>query len=117
MSEKLGNSRDEAFARCHLATLPGEDVDAALRGFEAQNECFDAESRRTALFLLWRATGDPIHLEAAKQLVDDAVAAVSGDVREAILTRLPLHRDIMAAWTRVHGDTEVDAEQDAEQDR
>ena len=70
----------------------------ALSALTENEERLEAEQRREARFLLWRATGDRAHLEDAKRLLDESLANVPEEYHEAMLTNLRLNREIMAAW-------------------
>ncbi len=89
----------ETLARCHLACLGAGDIEHALRVFVQFEERLTAGERREARHALWKATGDRTHLEAAKTLLDAAVADVDEETRSTMLEGLRLNREIMAAWS------------------
>ena len=93
----------ETLARCHLAGLPGGDPRDAIAAFSEHEPRLDAEERLEAHWLLFRATGDRVHLEAAKRRLDAALADVDGTTRESMLENLRPHRDIAAAWDERRG--------------
>ena len=62
-----------------LAGVPEENVSAELR------------------WLLFRATGDPAHLAAAKRLLDEALAKVPVEHHAAMLANLRVNREIERA--------------------
>ncbi len=96
-AESTGMIGFATVGRCHLAALPGGDVEAALRVFSERESRLDNEDRRTARWFLWKATGDRSHLAESKRLLDAAVAATPAEFRETMLTDVALHRDIVAA--------------------
>jgi len=98
LAKDVGIAGVETLARCELALLAGGDAEDALAAFAEHEERLDAEERRSARFLLWRATGDRTHLEEAKRLLDESLANVPAEYHEAMLTNLRLNREIMAAW-------------------
>ncbi len=81
---------------CHLAGLPGGDPAGALAVFEEWKERLEHDARMEARVLLWRATGDAAHLEAARRLLDEALAHTSQEHHEAMTEAVPLHRAILA---------------------
>jgi len=87
-------------ALCELACLPGGDADAALAAFGEHAEGMDASDRREALWLLWRATGDPSHLDEAGRLLDESLSRVPAEYRDAMRTRVRANREIDAARAR-----------------
>jgi len=99
VAARIGGDALETLARCHMAAFPGGDAGDALASFRANEERLDAQQRREARFLLWKATGDRAHLVDARRLLDEAVANVPDDVRTSMLTNLRLNRDIVAAAT------------------
>ncbi len=103
LATNVGIPGVETLARCQLALLPGGDSGDALAVFTKNEERLDAEERREARYLLWRATGDRAHLEEAKRLVDESLATVPSEYDEPILTNLRINREIMAAWNGESG--------------
>ncbi len=98
LSAENGFVAQETLARCEMALLPGGDAQDALAAFEEHDEQLEAEERRDARLLLWRATGARAHLEAAKRLLDESLASVPAEYHEPMLTNLRVNREIMAAW-------------------
>ncbi|MHC4954869.1 MAG: tetratricopeptide repeat protein [Planctomycetota bacterium] len=84
-----------AYALALLACLPGGDAKAAVAAFEEAGESANTPQRR---YVLWRATGDRAHLEAAKVLLDAQVQHAPEEYRESMLQNVRLHREIMGAW-------------------
>jgi hypothetical protein len=87
----------ETLACCELALQPGGDLSVAIASFTANEARLDVAVRREARFLLWKATGDRMHLAEAKRLLDEAVAGVPDDVRESMLANLRGNRAIAEA--------------------
>ncbi len=106
LAKDVGIPGVETLARCELALLPGGDAKDALAAFTEHDERLDAEERRQARFLLWRATGDRAHLEEAKRLLDESLANVPVEYHESMLTNLRVNREIMAAWNAETGAAE-----------
>jgi hypothetical protein len=59
--------------------------------------------RMEARYLLWQATGDAAHLEAAGELLDELRERAPAQYREAMMRAVPLHRAILEA-RRAFGD-------------
>jgi hypothetical protein len=87
----------EVLSRCELALLPGGDPEDALAALSASDDRLEAEERREARLLLFRATGDRTHLREAKRLLDEMLAGVPEEHHEAIRTNLRVNREILAA--------------------
>jgi hypothetical protein len=51
-----------------------------------------------ALFCLWRVTKDPLLLARAHDILEQTRRHAPAEHRAAMLERVPLYRDIMAAW-------------------
>jgi tetratricopeptide (TPR) repeat protein len=88
--------------RCLRATVPGSDPSDALAAFAAYGDTLGPNEGRAALFDLWKATGDPSHLAAAKRLLDTAVRGVPEEDRAAMVENVPLNRAIARA-AKAHG--------------
>ncbi len=56
-----------------------------------------------ARFLLFKATRDATHLEEAHRLLTHLRDHAPEEYRETMITNVPLHRDIAAAW-KEHGE-------------
>ena len=87
-----------------LACLPGGDATDALAAFTEHDERLDAEQHREARHLLWKATGDRAHLEAAKRLLDEALAPVPAEYHESMCRNLRVNREILEAWAAQGGE-------------
>ena len=66
--------------------------------------------RREAHFLLWLATRDAMHLQEAKQRVDDALAAAPEEHRAAMRWNVRVNREILAAWREEFGEDATESE-------
>ena len=98
MAARVGVAGIETLARCHLACLPDGDADDALAAFRDHTDRLEGAERREARWLLWKATGDPAHLAAAKRLLDEAVAHVDDDTRVLMLQNVRVNRSIATAF-------------------
>ena len=49
-------------------------------------------------WLLYQATGDRAHLEAAKRLLDEALARVPAEYHESMCRNRRVNREILEAW-------------------
>ncbi|MHC4407369.1 MAG: serine/threonine-protein kinase [Planctomycetota bacterium] len=94
-------SADVAHAAALLACLPEGDVGLALAAFDEAGESANTPQVR---HLLWKATRDRAHIEAAKQLLDELVRHAPEEYRESMVRNVGLHRDIMRAWEETGGD-------------
>lgn len=83
-----------------------ESAHAALTETEAR---LSPQERLYCEKLLWDATGDLDHLERAKQLLDESLAALPELDRDRVRTRMRLPRELLADWRRQHPATEHDA--------
>ncbi len=97
LAAAIGVPGVETLARCELALLAGGDPEDALAAFSEHEERLDADERREARWLLWRATGDLSHLEEAKRLLDESMTHFDEETRQRVLTNLRLPREIAAA--------------------
>jgi tetratricopeptide (TPR) repeat protein len=90
----------EFLAVSHAALLPGADVPHAVeRALELERHA-TVSNRMTCRFLLWQATGEIAHLIEAYRLLMHLREHAPPEARESILTGVPLHREIVAAWAR-----------------
>jgi tetratricopeptide (TPR) repeat protein len=87
----------ETIARCRLAWLPGGDLAGAERCLAENAERLNSEALLDARWSLWRASGNRAHLEAAKRLLDDAVAKTPEPHRASMVANQRTNRDIDAA--------------------
>ena len=94
---KLGRETQE-HSTALLALLAKGDVTEAIALLDEMGARLPYATVMEARFLLWKATGERAHLDEAHErllfLRDHAPEAY----RETILTVLPLHREIVAAW-------------------
>lgn len=96
-AREFQSSRFFVLALAHLAPLPEGDLPAALEAFEAAQSRLSHGDRIEARYLLWKATHDRLHLEAAHGLIQDLWAhapVTDGDAPPGH----PLHHDIERAW-------------------
>jgi tetratricopeptide (TPR) repeat protein len=90
-----------AVATALLACLPGGDPAPALAELE---EADTPDDKLRGRWFLFRATGDRPHLDAAKRLLDEALAKVPEEYREGMVARVRLNREILAAWREEFGE-------------
>ena len=77
-----------------LTRLPDGDVDAAETALENAGGAGNTPETR---FHLWKATGKPEHLAAARRLLDDLVRNAPEECRES-MQDVRLSREIVHAW-------------------
>jgi serine/threonine protein kinase/tetratricopeptide (TPR) repeat protein len=82
----------------HLALLDGGDPGRAVEALRKGADCMEHGMRKEAGFLLYKATGDKQHLEAAHDLLTFWVEHAPEAYRETTLANVKLHRDIVRAW-------------------
>jgi tetratricopeptide (TPR) repeat protein len=85
---------------CRAASLDLRDAAAAEAELAEHEARVPWPERMECRFLLARATGDVAHLRHAKLLLDHLVEHAPAERRDAMLTRVPLHRAIIAAAAR-----------------
>jgi len=85
-------------AATHMALLPGGDAAPALAVFAANESRMSYIQKMEARFLLWQATGDGIHLEAAHELLVHLRDHAPPEYRDTMIVNVLLYRDIQAAW-------------------
>ncbi|MHC4931351.1 MAG: serine/threonine-protein kinase [Planctomycetota bacterium] len=106
LSEALSLARDLDIpeeilaATVELARLPGGDVGAARAALQEYEESVSHEAKTEYRFRLWELTKESTHLAEAKRLLDFAVDHSPTECRESMIENVPLHRDIMRAWTK-----------------
>ncbi|MCU0724766.1 MAG: protein kinase [Planctomycetes bacterium] len=85
-----------AHALAGLAALGEADPAEALAALPAAEPRFSVADRLRFHFDLWRATGDGGHLAEAKRLLELLRDLAPPEHREALVSRLPLHRRVAA---------------------
>ena len=101
MAAESGAPSARVLGLVHLALLDGGASADAAEAAEALREGakrLEHNARMEASFLLYKATGDKQHLEAAHDLLSFFVEHASEQYRESTLTNVRLHRDITKAW-------------------
>ena len=86
------------FAACHLAALGDLDPAVAAEEMERGGSRVPHFERLPDYFVLWKATRDPRHLEAAHALLAYAVEHSPEDRRDGMTRTVPTNRAILAAW-------------------
>jgi tetratricopeptide (TPR) repeat protein len=104
LAAEIGKPGVETLARCELACLADGDVTAAVTAFTEHEDRLDAAERRGARLLLFRATGDRTHLERAKRLLDEFLAANPPEHHETMCRNVRVNREILAAWREELGE-------------
>ena len=97
MARELSLPGLELLSAASLAALPGGDVAAALDALVTHEGRAKMRTAMESRHLLWRATGDRVHLAESKRLLDHLVAHAPPDCRESMLANVRLHREIAAA--------------------
>ncbi|MHC4549417.1 MAG: serine/threonine-protein kinase [Planctomycetota bacterium] len=90
-------------AAAQRALSSGGDARVALEAFAEHEARIGHGSKMVARFLLWQATRDPAHLAEAHRLLVYLREHAPVKFRETMIEKVPVHRDIMAAW-RAHAD-------------
>jgi tetratricopeptide (TPR) repeat protein len=104
----LSHARDfrltacEVMALCELARRDDSHVDAADKALARHTRMLNAEQLRRARWLLWKATGDRTHLDAAKRSLDDARDRVDPEHRKQMVARRPTHAAIVRDSAELH---------------
>jgi tetratricopeptide (TPR) repeat protein/predicted Ser/Thr protein kinase len=81
--------------RARLPDGDAADAEAALAEYE---ERVGAGDRMMARFRLWELTRERAHLEEAHRLLRFARDHAPENLRDSMVERVPLHRDILKAW-------------------
>ncbi len=101
-----------ALAAAYLALLPDGDSAAAVEAFAANEARMSHREKMEACYLLWKATRDETRLDEAHRLLNELRDHAPSASRQTIIKRVPLHRDIEAAWgTHGGGATRVTSRQ------
>jgi tetratricopeptide (TPR) repeat protein len=98
LAAEAGMMGPATLASVHLGALTGE-LGAALEDMVRHESRLEHAERIEARFLLWSATNDIAHLEEAHRLLCHLRDHAPEEYRETMIRNVPLHRDIMAAWT------------------
>jgi tetratricopeptide (TPR) repeat protein len=88
-------------ATAHTAALPDADV-AAVRDEVTRIETrAGVPARMEGRLVLWRVSGDPVHLAEAKRLLDHLVEHAPAESRRRMRCEVRVHREISDAWARI----------------
>jgi tetratricopeptide (TPR) repeat protein len=98
MATESGSPSARVLSLVHLALLDGGHPAKAIEALREDTKRLEHGSCMEARFLLYKATGDKQHLEAAHDLLTFFVEHAPEQYRETTLTNVKLHRGIMAAW-------------------
>jgi hypothetical protein len=88
-----------------LAALPGGGVSEALDRLVERERRLPLVAKLEAHFLLWKVTRDRSNLETARGLLTELHAHAPERDRDALISRVPLYRDVQVAWVRTSGRT------------
>jgi tetratricopeptide (TPR) repeat protein len=97
LAEEASDPSVLALARIRLAALPGGDPAAARRAFAEAGRRLRHDARLEGHFLLWRATGDPSDLRAAKRLLAEQRRHAPPGAAAGMVEHVPLLRAIADA--------------------
>jgi serine/threonine protein kinase/tetratricopeptide (TPR) repeat protein len=103
LAEELQEPDRIVSAAVEKGRLPGGDAATTLAALAEYGDCVAHGTRMNAHFRIWEVTKDKTHLAEAKQLLDFAVEHAPEECRTSMIENVPLHRDIMKAWTE-HGE-------------
>jgi tetratricopeptide (TPR) repeat protein len=98
LSEEHGYAGIEVLARCELALQIETGVERALGSYERHEDRLSWDQRRSALYLLWSATRDPVYLRRARDVIDEVLARVSSEHRRSMLESIRMNRQVHADW-------------------
>jgi tetratricopeptide (TPR) repeat protein len=97
LARKIGDVQTIVMASGHAAAMENGDVEAARVEYEGNARHLGLAAKMEALWLLWRATGERARLDEAYDLLITLRDGAPEESREAMLTRVALFRDIVAA--------------------
>jgi len=98
LGEKSRYYQVETLAKCWRALLPTGDADAARKAVTDAAERMEFAPRMEAYYLLWQATGDKDQLAKAHDMLMHLREHAPAEYHDSLMTNVPLHRDIAAAW-------------------
>ena len=88
-----------------MARFPGGAIEVALSALDDAGERGNTPKVR---YHLWKASGDPAHLQEAKRLLDHRVEQAPEDCRDSMLKNVRLHREIMGAWAEHEEEAQIE---------
>jgi tetratricopeptide (TPR) repeat protein len=97
LAESGGHLPIRVLASAHLALHGLAEPRAVLELLRSHEERLEALDRLEARFVLFRATGDPECLAAAKSILEDLRAAAPPGHQASLVREVPLHRAIAEA--------------------
>jgi tetratricopeptide (TPR) repeat protein len=86
-----------ALAACRLAAMDASEVAEARRALASSEGLLPRQDVVECRWCLWRAAGERADLTAARETLDLLLAHAPPECRERMSTRVPLHREILAA--------------------
>lgn len=97
-AREIDSAKLEVLALAHLALLADGDAGEACERLAAFESRLPHLAKMEARFLLWQATRDRPHLDAAHELLMALRAHAPERDRDVLIERVPLYRDIEAAF-------------------
>ena len=99
IARRIGASNEIAITSARLATFPDSTGPGdALAAFSAHAPRMNCHDWMAAHYYLWQATSERSHLEAAHARLLSVSEHASPAYRQSIVERIPLHREIAAAY-------------------
>jgi ATP/maltotriose-dependent transcriptional regulator MalT len=100
----IENSMQEtaSYALLYGAMIPGGDPEKARAQFASMRDSTGVLQREHALYLLWKATGDPAVLDEAHEHLEIILAHSPPDRHAAIVDNVPMRAEYVAAWREAH---------------
>lgn len=98
LATEMGAVSQIVLAAAYLASRSTGDLARAQAAFAAHESRLDLGSCMEALFRLWHATRDPLHLARAHDILELTRKNAPAEYRATMLDSVPLCREIQAAW-------------------
>jgi tetratricopeptide (TPR) repeat protein len=105
IGRELDAAQPVLLATCHLALMPDGKPSLALEALRQHEGRLPCSDRMEARFLLFKATGERAHLEEAHRLLGRLRDHAPEECRETMVSKVPLHGDIVAAWEEHGGES------------
>ena len=103
LARELENAALVCGAAALLARIDPTATDDALAALREHEPVLGRSERLETRFVLWQATGDAVHLEEARRLLQAAQDLAPEEHRESMIENVPLNRDILRAWEEHEG--------------
>ncbi len=98
IGREIGSAQVEVCALTSLAMIKRDDPAPAAAAFSASASQMSALSRMEVAFNLWRLTGEGRYLAEAHRILIYIRDHAPEEYRESMMSQVPLHREIRAAW-------------------